>query len=46
MKYVLTLLFDADDYVKYEVVEKALSAIAQTPGVSLISHTLEESDEA
>lgn len=46
MKYVLTILFDADDYAKYEAVEKARSAIAQTPGAALISHTLEESDES
>jgi hypothetical protein len=46
MRYVLTLLFDADDYAKFEAVEKAQAALASTPGVVLISHTLEESDES
>lgn len=47
MKYVLTLLFDADDeHAKYEALEKVQSTLALTPGVTLIGHTLEESDES
>lgn len=41
MKYVLTILFEADDDAdKYLQVEEALAAFH-----SLHSHTLEESDE-
>lgn len=46
MKYVLTILFDADDELgKFEAEEAACARIAMLPGVALISHTLEESDE-
>lgn len=45
MKYVLTIRLDAHDYALRGAVSAARAAVALTPGVALISSTIEKIEE-